>query len=200
MVLTRPFPSPHSIQDLFLSPADCPSLDSLLMISGFPMGSWFLEFPSLPCNLNKDLYMYNLPILQCVCIYAFIYIQWYIVYISYKCVIYCIHIVSLFVIYIYAYKVKIHIGWAKKFLQIFLYHLMDGPFGQPNIWNVYYTVYIALYLYDYIYLYILCISLSVDIGVYNLSSSDYYLWEDRNRSRNLDDRSSETSSCLSFSL
>lgn len=37
VVLTRPFPSPHSIQDLFLSPADCPSLDSLLMISGFPM-------------------------------------------------------------------------------------------------------------------------------------------------------------------
>ena len=29
----------HSIQDVFLSPADCPSLDSLLMISGFPMGS-----------------------------------------------------------------------------------------------------------------------------------------------------------------
>lgn len=109
----------HSIQDLFLSPADCPSLDSLLMISGFPMGSWFLEFPSLPCNLNKDLYMHNLPILQCVCIYAFIYTQWYIVYICYKCVIYCIHNVSLFIIYIYTYKVKIHIGWAKKFVQIF---------------------------------------------------------------------------------
>ena len=114
----------------------------------FPMGSWFLEFPSLPCNLNKDLYMHNLPILQCVCIYAFIYTQWYIVYICYKCVIYCIHNVSLFIIYIYTYKVKIHIGWAKKFVQIFLYHLMDETFGQPNIWNVYYTVYIALHIYD----------------------------------------------------